>query len=70
MKKLLGERRTNGTASLCLTYTNGYFQEGSVQMEALEWFVWGTIVALTPIFLGLSVMLWRDIDENGAENRS
>jgi len=39
-------------------------------MEVLEWFLLGMMVALTPIFLGLSVMLWRDIDENGAENRS
>jgi len=39
-------------------------------MEVLEWFVLGTMVALTPIFLGLSVMLWRDIDESGAENSS
>jgi len=59
-----------GTASLHLSYTNGYLQEGSVQMEAFEWFLLGMMVALTAIFLGLSVMLWRDIDENGAENSS
>jgi len=39
-------------------------------MEVLEWFVLGTMVALTPIFLGLSVMLWRDIDQNSADNSS
>jgi hypothetical protein len=39
-------------------------------MEALEWFLLGMMVALTAIFLGLSVMLWRDIDEGGAENSS
>jgi type VI protein secretion system component VasF len=33
-----------------------------MQVEALELFMWGTLVALTLIFLGLSVMLWRDID--------
>jgi len=59
-----------GTASLRLSYTNGYLQEGSVQMEAFEWFLLGMMVALTAIFLGLSVMLWRDIDESGAENSS
>jgi len=50
-----------------LRYTYGYLHEGSMQMEALELFVLGIMVALTPIFLGLSFMLWRDIDR-GAED--
>jgi hypothetical protein len=38
-------------------------------MEALEWFLLGMMAALTPTFLGLSVILWRDI-ESGADNSS
>jgi hypothetical protein len=53
-----------------LSYTNGYLQEGSMQIEAFEWFLLGMMVALTPIFLGLSVMIWRDIDERSADKRS
>ena len=38
-----------------------------MQMEALELFLFGIMVALTFAFLGLSYMLWRDIDR-GAED--
>lgn len=54
--------RPNGTHRFRHSYTNGYLHGGSMQVEALELFMWGTLVALTLIFLGLSVMLWRDID--------
>jgi hypothetical protein len=37
-------------------------------MELFEWFMWGTMVGLTPIFLGLSALLWRDIGRNDADN--
>ena len=50
------------------SYTNGYLQEGSMQLEALEMCLLGILAALTPAFLGLSVLLWRDI--NRANNSS
>ena len=38
-----------------------------MKMEALELFLLGIMAALTPTFLGLAFLLWRDIDR-GAEN--
>ena len=38
-------------------------------MDAIELVVLGIMVALTPIFLGLSYMLWRDIDRGTEDVR-